>query len=260
MDGDKITIFVHGTLPPLTGVSFIYNFFFCPPGLTRADELDKKFHLSKIAHLLAEQAPRDYSVEHFYFFGWSGKLSIASRREAAKNLYESLKKLISTYKVKPSIRIITHSHGGNVALYLNDLEKDPELSIDELILLACPVQVETAHCLEGAVFERIFSFYSEKDLLQVLDPQGIHRFLENLKQYGLEFTVAHLNEMGPFFSQRRFQPTHSLKQLYIKHPQREFLHIEFLLPPFIKALPGLIKLINNRQNTEEPYIFNAETD
>ncbi|KKP23849.1 MAG: hypothetical protein SZ59_C0003G0073 [candidate division TM6 bacterium GW2011_GWF2_28_16] len=58
---------------------------------------------------------------NFYTFGWSGLLSQNRRRLEAVRFYNSLSEELENYKSFekiPEIRIITHSHGGNLALNL----------------------------------------------------------------------------------------------------------------------------------------------
>ncbi|MBD3231853.1 hypothetical protein GF322_04290 [Candidatus Dependentiae bacterium] len=58
---------------------------------------------------------------NFYTFGWSGLISQQRRRKEAIRFYNQLSKEIEKYKQKginPKIRIICHSHGGNLALNL----------------------------------------------------------------------------------------------------------------------------------------------
>ena len=63
----------------------------------------------------------------FYSFGWSGLISQNSRRYEAIRLYNSLvaeiKKLKNEYSYKLKIRLIAHSHGGNLCLNLAAIHK-----------------------------------------------------------------------------------------------------------------------------------------
>ncbi len=57
----------------------------------------------------------------FYTFGWSGMLSQKQRRKAAVRFYNALvceQKLLKAQYPNLKIRLITHSHGGNVCLNL----------------------------------------------------------------------------------------------------------------------------------------------
>ncbi len=59
--------------------------------------------------------------ETFFTFGWNGLLSQAERRLEAVRFYNELSNLLKTYHdrgVKPKVRLIAHSHGGNVCANL----------------------------------------------------------------------------------------------------------------------------------------------
>lgn len=118
--------------------------------------------------------PEKYSDTSFYTFGWDGKLSHQSRVASAKVLYQSLfnevQKLKNSYE-KINLTILAHSHGGNVALNMenayNELKSD--LLVDQLILLGTPVQSETAKFILSPLFKKIYTFYSNSDMVQVID-------------------------------------------------------------------------------------------
>ncbi len=60
-------------------------------------------------------------LNYFYTFGWSGLVSQNSRRFEAVRLYNLLNQELSLFHKKgiyPKIRLICHSHGGNVCLNL----------------------------------------------------------------------------------------------------------------------------------------------
>ena len=177
-----ITIWVHGTknTAQVFAIKPIQRFFDCLPGLHHKNELSTNFHLRTLADTLSQSDPHNFNPDHFYLFGWSGKLCFKARRQAAEELYKALGTLLSDYRLKmgqePILRIITHSHGGNVALLLAEImdERQEEFTIDELILLACPVQDYTAHLTQHKAFKKIYSIYSSGDLFQVGDPQGVY--------------------------------------------------------------------------------------
>ncbi len=250
---NRLTIFIHGTLPldALLALPMVHRFFTCPKGLTKLSEL-KDSHSKDILTALCSKHPQEFPQEHCYTFGWSGTLKHAARKKAADNLYSCLAELKKKHN-NPTIRLLTHSHGGNVALCLKhicDTNGNPDnLCIDELILLACPVQTETVHAVNGSVFNEIYSLHSHHDLFQVLDPQGFHTFLDNLKNFGLEFTMNNLKQLGPLFSERHFPADSTVKQLNVQYPLRELLHIEFLLPQFMSELPSLIKKLKKHTKT-----------
>ncbi len=255
MQTQKVTIYIHGTLPPapVMRIPLIHAFFFCPPGLSKATNLNSTYHLSILARSIC---PSPDLFEHFYFFGWSGYLRFSERKKAAADLNKQLTILQDQYRVdaiEPEFTLITHSHGGNVALFL--AEESPDLPL-ELVLLACPVQKRTEQLAFHPRFKQVFSIHSHRDLLQIIDPQGLHGFLESLKKHGLEFTLSHLKQLGPLFSSRHFPEAPHIIQLNVKHKHRELLHIEFLLPEFIALVPSLIERMKaHKDSSELTYIW-----
>lgn len=237
-----VTIWIHGTrLFSRTSFREVFN---GQTGLRKAREIEDQHSLRMIADTLAYNYYDSFDLESFYFFGWSGKLCFASRLEAAQLLYAQLRQIIlnyhHTYGERPYIRIITHSHGGNVALNLARVKTDSSVIVDELIMLACPVQAETKHFIHDPIFKQITALYSCLDMLQILDPQGFHN--------------RHaLCESSPFFSERRFPPCSKLMQAKIRFNKRALTHHEFLKPLFLKHLPIVMSELHcwyNEQPTD----------
>lgn len=258
-----LTIFIHGTLPvePILQMPLVNRFFRCPQGITKLSDLQES-HTRDFLTTLSSKHPEEFPADHCYTFGWPGDLNHNARKEAAYALYKELNKLHKDYQHKPFLRVMTHSHGGNVALCLKhaaDTFGVPNFAIDELVLLACPVQLETADYANHALFKKVYSIHSHHDLLQILDPQGLHAFLDYLKNFGLEFTLSNLTELGPLFSERHFPRHCQVTELHIKHPHRELFHIEFLLPKFMEVLPMLIHQLQHHAGENElTHIFNHE--
>lgn len=248
MEKRIVTIFIHGTLPPspFLKIPLLKNFFWCPKGLHRLLDRTENFHLASLAKLLCEQDPELFDKDFFYLFGWSGYLRVTERRKAATELVMQISRLVKKYAsegITVSLRIITHSHGGNVALHMAEVSTNHSFTVDELILLACPVQQETAMYTQHPLFISLYSVHSHLDVIQRLDPQGVHNFLKSVHTKGLEFTVAHLRQVGPLFSTRHFDPNPRLTQIQVKYPSRELFHIEFILPDYIKSLPAFMRHI-----------------
>ena len=230
-----ITVWIHGTTSAARRYpfNFIKKALSCPPGLYPAQELDKSYGIRKIVTILSNTDSKNFPFQHFYVFGWSGFLCFQARKQAAKDLYFGLEKLVREYKAKygliPIIKIITHSHGGNVALNLakihnkckNNIKK--EFKIDELILLACPVQTATKKYIKDPLFNRVYSFYSYGDMIQVADPQGLYK-----------------NKSQDIFSGHKFHKDPKLVQKHVSLYGRPIMHIEYLLSPFLKRLPGML--------------------
>ncbi len=233
-----ITIYIHGTLPPLANQLF-NGFFYAKQGLHAAKSYEKKYRVYKIAKTLSAADSKNYNIESTYIFGWSGKLDYTERKNAAIQLYQEIKKLLLKTKInKPNIRIITHSHGGNVALNLATINNDQLFVVQDLILLCCPVQKETSHLIENKMFTNIYSFFSNLDLIQILDPQGLNEIKkqwENNKK--LNFTDVSL------FSKRQFNSQKKTVQSHVKINGRSILHSEFIRTKFIKNVPEIIDTI-----------------
>lgn len=227
-----ITIWLHGTR--LFSRPLYNRHFQCQPGLTLARTIDTHYKLYTIAHTLVDADPQRFHHDNFYIFGWSGKLCFLEREYAADKLYISLLQLIQNYKaihgIKPKIRIIAHSHGGNVALNLANLAKnEDELNITELILMACPVQGKTKHLAQHPMFEKIYVLYSALDLIQILDPQGMYK---------------HKGKSCGLFSKRQFFHQPNLAQMKVKINRRAIMHSEFSHPQFLRLLPRILDEID----------------
>ncbi|HJZ23991.1 MAG TPA: hypothetical protein VJ201_06030 [Candidatus Babeliales bacterium] len=81
----------------------------------------------------------------YYTFGWSGLMSQTARRSEAVCLYNALTdevKKFKTYGITPKIRLICHSHGGNVALNLGAIPCALQL-IQEFSVKKDPMQRST---------------------------------------------------------------------------------------------------------------------
>ncbi len=134
---------------------------------------------SAIANLYEQvtQLVEPHTKNHYYTFGWSGLLSASERYIEAEHLYRQLIELIKkfiTKGIEPKIRLIGYSHGANVCLNFAAIRRDkyPQnsiLSINELILLAGPIQCETDYLVNDKIFKRVYNFYSEKDRIQPID-------------------------------------------------------------------------------------------
>ena len=116
-------------------------------GLRKPEAFDHANQLWEIAQWLIHADPQMFNPDNFYIFSWSGRLDFNVRLNAAYDLYKELAPIISQYikhyGIQPKIRLLAHSHGGNVALNLARVANTSNLTIDELVLLACPVQCQT---------------------------------------------------------------------------------------------------------------------
>jgi hypothetical protein len=227
----SITVWVHGTRLLPQGI--FEKFFFCKPGLNHYTSINSNYHHHYLASTLINADPKMFPDEYFYLFGWNGKLSFIERERAARKLYLDLKVVRDDYKKKfgtePIIRLLGHSHGGNVILLLAQV-KDPEdtsFFIHNVILMGTPVQKQTKHYVFAECFGKIYSLYSMIDMLQVIDPQGLQQ-----------------KETDALFSERFFPVDEKIDQVAIRINNRSIMHIEFILNKFITQLPGILTQID----------------
>ncbi|HLW72632.1 MAG TPA: hypothetical protein VKR54_01145 [Candidatus Babeliales bacterium] len=270
-----LTVWIHGTkpdenLPPFLakitkGLSQLLSGDI--KGLHRTAELDAQHYPFYYPFLrskaLAAADPIRFNPNHFYTFGWSGKLTLKARKNAAHDLFYELKQLSTTYHEKygctPEIILISHSHGGNVILHLAEIS-DPdgfELHISKAIFLACPVQKHTAHLINSPVFERIYALHSHTDMIQIADPQGLHNTKKITRPI---LSLRHFN-IHPKLAQATIRwkkhPTwtaddHNTNKIALKglikalnslnyiRKSRGLFHVEFGLLPFVRQLPAII--------------------
>ncbi len=219
-----ITLWIHGTR--LFSRPLYHEQFNSQPGLAHIDEINRTGKIHTIAHALIASDPYRFAREHFYIFGWSGQLCFEEREKAAHILHKKIEDLLTKYKAEglnPRIRIMGHSHGGNVALNLAQL--DCTFTVDELILLACPVQSKTKHLVKQPLFKQVYALYSALDIVQILDPQGMYK---------------HKNKASSLFSKRQFLHQENLAQMKVKINRRAITHSEFAKKHFLKLLPYIL--------------------
>ena len=94
--------------------------------------------------------------------------------------------------------------------------------------------------ITSKTFERIYSIYSAADIIQVADPQGLHRIKKTIRK----------KIKKPFFSKRVFAPQENLTQVKVKINRRGITHVEFLLSRFTKTLPYLLEEIDRWVQSE----------
>ena len=245
-----ITIWVHGTL--MFRRPIYHHIFNNRSYLVLASSLPENHHFRVLAQTIAEHDPEYFSLEEFYIFSWSGRLQNQERKEAAEKLYQEIISLREEYQSKygcePIIRIITHSHGGNVVLNMAKLNNSTvQLRIAALILLACPVQEKTMHLINAPMFERVYSLYSSFDMIQILAPQ----FKRTCGTDEQSMRHKHRYRILPF-SARMFPNYDHLTQAKIKINDYPVSHTSFSTQPFAALLPTILGKLDEWHN--ESYI------
>ncbi len=246
-EAPAITVWIHGT--KFTRSDTYRRVFNGIPDVKHIKDFPSEHGIQFHMQLLDRDACELFDYNSLYLFGWSGRLSTHERYWAAVILYQKLAALYESYRkefgVAPRIRLVTHSHGGNVALNLarvHKLRKD-QLEIDSLVLLACPVQYETKSLVENNFFKKIYAFYSSLDMVQVLAPEFMHRMRDK------EGSIVGSCLRWIPFSNRCFEPTTCVRQAWIKINGHAIMHSSFTHSKFLRTLPKLLEAVD--QSYEE---------
>ena len=169
-------------------------------------ETKDKFYISSFTADLFQDVNRlvknedEKDKKYFYTFGWSGHLSFQSRYKASEVLYDGIIKerdrLIEETGLPVKIKIFAHSHGGNVALHLAELEDkyNKNLTLSKLVLLGTPIQSETERLIFHPTFKRIYNIYSLGDHIQVADLISTKDFFSRRKFGGEKSVLKSLPE------------------------------------------------------------------
>jgi len=189
----SITIFVHGTYPVRKALQFSFGRFlmYCPQGLSLAKNLPSYYHFHKMAKGCFDLDSKSYSLDQFYIFGWKSEhVYDHVRSKSAVDLVGELQHLVSSYykmhNVIPKVRMIGFSHGGNVVLhtasYLPLIVNKKTVDIDVWIF-GTPVQHANKNLVNSPNFNKVYSFYSKKDWIQRMDPQGLRNSEISIKHF-----------------------------------------------------------------------------
>lgn len=227
-----VNIYVHGT-QQFGSKLLPKSIWYCPKGLHHISALPDNSMMVQDAKLLQQADEKEFDLQHYFTFGWSGKLGFDHRQVAGKQLYDELNKLLKKYKlmygVYPKVRIITFSHGGNVTLNMvGNIDSNHFKDVDlELVLMACPVQKQTEQFIKHPAIARSFVIYSTFDLLQVVD-----RYKYEGKKY---------------FPQRTFETCNeNCKQILVTVNQSRLTHTD-LYHAFMRHVPKVLHVAQKHQ-------------
>ncbi len=156
------------------------------------------------------------ATRRYYTFGWDGTLSLSRRLEEARRFYDALEKEVAHLRkqhLKPLIHIIGYSHGGNVALNLARIkeERDPasSFSVEQLVLLATPIQRETDYLVAHTdFFKKVYLFYSTEDSVQTSDMFSTKKEVFSRHRFTNHSQLA----IPPTLTQVRFRLTRAIKR------------------------------------------------
>ncbi len=120
-------------------------------------------------------------------YNWSGKLSHASRLQAAKGLAQ----VIQSYPVDTHIYLIGHSHGGNVALIASQIlgkDRYNKHSIHALYTLGTPIDMEESFP-DMDVIANVYNLFSRSDMVQSVFGTFGREFTEHRRIANLRITI-----------------------------------------------------------------------
>jgi pimeloyl-ACP methyl ester carboxylesterase len=120
-------------------------------------------------------------------YNWSGKLSHASRVQAAKGLAH----VIQSYPVDTPIYVVGHSHGGNVALLASQIlgkDRHNEHIIQALYTLGTPIS-EEQYFPDMNVIMYVYNFYSRSDMVQSVFGTFGREFADHRRIANLRITI-----------------------------------------------------------------------
>lgn len=235
----SVNVWVHGTnIPPdflvLHPKSPLRPWLYAKPGLSLARELPDNYYYHKLAKACHASDPHNFSMEHFYTFGWPSSVPNATvRKKHGIKLANQLNNLLAWYHqqgVKVNLRIIGFSHGGNVILNMLSVlpfaHKPEQL---EVVLLAVPVQELTRNHINSPHVCKAYSFYSDADKMQELDIQKLHNW------------SAHV----PWFSAKLFHENDTIIQVNLRIAgiaigHREYRSFNHLLPQILKQVDQML--------------------
>jgi len=230
-----ITVWIHGI--DLFKPNF-YNI-----GLWQAHTFVQNESLFRIGKDLIDSDPVRFSSDKLLMYSWVGRFDYQECERAAGRLYDSLTQAVKKYEVqhnfRPKVRIITFSYGGNIVFNLPKF-KDPRnrLVIDELILLAWPVQHDLVFRAKDSMFKKIFNVYSPSDCVQIIDPQGFC-----CRPFG----------KAPFFSGRRIQRADNVLQASIHLNGRGCGHFGLNGRRFVSLFPYILDELNDWFNFSQEH-------
>lgn len=120
-------------------------------------------------------------------YNWSGKLSHASRLQAAKGLVQ----VIQSYPEDTVIYVVGHSHGGNVALLASQImgrDRYNKHTIRALYTLGTPIDME-AYFPDMDVITNVYNLFSRADMVQSVFGMSGREFTEHKRIANLRITI-----------------------------------------------------------------------
>jgi len=120
-----------------------------------------------------------HEINHFYTFGWTGLLSKTYRLKESLRLYNALQEELENYKqqgITPKIRLIAHSHGGNVCLNIAALNQAQTLISQGGNIHDCIENDTNRHVDEKEALKHAVTMLSSQQRSKPLGAKGQKKF------------------------------------------------------------------------------------
>lgn len=229
-----IALYVHGTKLP--GIDMKRRVFggYIPLGLHSARSFTQANHPHDIINALCTGDHIFAPKSSLYFFGWDG-LFPPHREQAARELYDALLALMGDDEEPLHIKCLTHSHGGNVILYLIKLidTNNAPIIFDELVFMGCPIQQITEKFAYSQTIVKLYNLYSNGDDVQQSDPQGL-------------YPEARVNGAQPPLMSRRTlsRDRENMWEIAMRIDGKKIGHQAFIDPIFLLSVRSIIDQAN----------------
>lgn len=148
--------------------------------LTKEEAKYSAYHIVAAYDTFARRVDPEKKDRAYFLYGHLGMLSQSYRKNSGQELYFWLVGLAAKYKQnysKIQIDVVAHSHGGNIALWLGAFEDQHKrgLFVNNLVMYATPIQVETFRFAYRPAFGHVYNLYSDGDHIQGLDRLSTER-------------------------------------------------------------------------------------
>ncbi len=229
-----VTIWVHGLK--------VFGTNKCGLGLHHSSEFKRRNSLRRVMNALQETYADTFSKEHVYGYIWSAEFSLKGRETAADDLNKTIEKLSEEFHfgqpgARADLRLIGFSEGVNVVLSLAKYKHPGTYRVDELVLLAGPVQYSTSYLVHDELFKNVFNLYSSGDYIQLISPQQI---------YDLDCT-------NPILTTRRFSDAPNIIQVKARTNGHAMGHFGFNSPKFVVMIDPILDQLKEWLTEKQKY-------
>jgi len=221
--------------------------------LTKEEAKYSAYHIVAAYDALARKVEKEEKDRVYFLYGHLGMLSQSYRKNSGKELYLWLADLAAKYKQRYSkiqIDLVAHSHGGNIALWLGAFEDQYQrgLFVDNLVMYATPIQVETFRFAYRPAFGHVYNLYSDGDHIQGLDRLSTERG-KSYKNFShphlpVSYQISQVCDVRLLVNNKRKQVGHgNMFLMDLGYPVSQALN----LFPFVVFTPPFLSVVRKLQ-------------